>query len=195
MLRRIKSCALLVLACCTVAAHASVPDWIHPQAAQGLQSVDPEVKAVVLLDEQKFTVMAGDDVIERYRRVVKILRKEGRDEGELGFWLHPHDKVLSIHAWSFDSAGRTYELREQDFTEKTPYSFELYHDVHFRRAQTPASQPGSLIAFEYQVRRRTWFHELSWFFQEENPVQEARFILQMPSGWEYKDFWTEKTPV
>lgn len=178
-----------------MAAHTSVPDWVHPQAGQGLQSADPEVKAVVLLDEQKFTVMTGDDVMERHRRVVKILRKEGRDEGELAFWLHPHDKVVSIHAWSFDSSGRTYELKEQDFTEKTPYSFELYDDVHLRSARAPAAQPGSLIAFEYEIRRRKWFHELSWFFQEENPVQEARCILQMPVGWEYKDFWTEKTPV
>src|SRR5436305_2960474 len=102
---RNKAFLLLLFACCSVAASASMPEWANPAAAQGLKSADPEVKAVVILDEKKFTVLSGDDIVERHRRVVKILRKEGREEGELGFWLQSNDKVNSIHAWSLDASG------------------------------------------------------------------------------------------
>ena len=190
-----RSLALVILVGCAANALASLPDWANAAMGEGLTSSDPEVKAVVILDEKKYTLGSGDEVVERHRRMVKILRKEGREEANLHCEVGPRDKLLSIHAWTRDAAGRDYELKDQDFSEKTPYSFELYEDVRFRTAVAPAPQPGSIIAFQCEVRYRTWFHELSWTFQEESPVQEARLILQMPAGWEYKDFWTRKDAV
>lgn len=179
----------------TPGACAAVPDWVHHAAEKPLGTPDPEINAVVLLDEVKYTIPGGDDILERYRRVVKIVRKEGREEGELTVWIGHQGKVLSVHAWSIDKSGREYELKEKDFAERTPYSYVLYDDVRLRTAQAPAADPGSLIAFEYEVRRRVWIKELNWFFQEENPVREARLILQMPAGWEYKDSWASASPV
>ena len=157
--------------------------------------LDPEINAVVLLDEVKYTIVGGDDIVERYRRVVKIVRNEGREEGRLSVWVGQQGKVLSIHAWSVDKSGREYELKEKDFAERSPYSYVLYEDVRLRTAQAPASDPGSVIALEYEVRRKAWIKELNWFFQEENPVREARLILQMPSGWEYRESWAAASPV
>ena len=53
-----------------------MPDWVRQAAQQTVGTLDPETKAVVLLDEFKYTIPGGDDIIERYRRVVKIVRKE-----------------------------------------------------------------------------------------------------------------------
>jgi transglutaminase-like putative cysteine protease len=176
-------------------AHAAVPEWVHQAAAEPLGTIDPEINAVVLLDEVKYTIPGGEDILERYRRVVRIVRNEGREEGELSLWVGQQGKVLSVHAWSIDKAGREYELKEKDFSERTPYSYVLYDDVRLRTAQVPAADPGSLIAFEYEVRRRVWIKQLNWFFQEANPVRQARLILQMPAGWEYKDSWAAASPV
>ena len=176
-------------------AQAAVPDWVHHAAEKPVAALDPEINAVVLLDEVKYTIVGGDDIVERYRRVVKIVRNEGREEGRLSVWVGQQGKVLSIHAWSVDKSGREYELKEKDFAERSPYSYVLYEDVRLRTAQAPASDPGSLIALEYEVRRKAWIKELNWFFQEENPVREARLILQMPSGWEYRDSWAAASPV
>jgi transglutaminase-like putative cysteine protease len=180
---------------CAPGVRAAVPDWVHQAAEKSVGTLDPEINAVVLLDEVKYTISGGDDILERYRRAVKIVRKEGREEGELSVWIEHQGKVLSVHAWSIDKSGREYELKDKDFAERTPYSYVLYDDVHLRTAQAPAADPGSLIAFEYEVRRNVWIKELNWFFQEENPVREARLILQMPVGWEYKDSWASATPV
>ena len=172
-----------------------MPDWVRQAAEKPVEARDPEINAVVLLDEVKYSIPGGDDIVERYRRVVKVIRKEGRAEGELHVWVGHQDKVLSVHAWSIDKSGREYELKEKDFAERTPYSFILYDDVRVRAAQSPAADPGSLIAFEYEVRKRVWINEVNWYFQEENPVREARLILQMPAGWEYKESWGSTPPV
>ena len=185
---------LFVIFALTAGARAVAPEWVHQAAQTPIGTLDPEIKAVVLLDEVKYTIPGGDDIVERYRRVVKIVRKEGREEGNFNVWIAHQGKVLSVHGWSIDKSGREYELKDKDFSEQTPYSYVLYDDVHVRSAQAPASDPGSIVAFEYEVRRRVWIRELNWFFQEENPVREARLILQLPSGWEYKDSWASASP-
>ncbi len=196
MRQGIRVVTLLVAALAFAAgAHAAVPEWVQQAAAQPLGTLDPEINAVVLLDEVKYTIPGGEDILERYRRVVKIVRQEGRQEGALSLWVGHGGKVLAVHAWSIDKSGREYELKDKDFAERTPYSYVLYDDVRLRTAQVPAPDPGSLVAFEYEVRRRVWIKELNWFFQEANPVREARLILQMPAGWEYKDSWASASPV
>ena len=201
MLQEIRLLALAFVTLASIAlvfipgAHAAVPDWVHQAAEKPLGTLDPEINAVVLLDEVKYTIPGGDDILERYRRVVKIVRKEGREEGDLSVWIGHEGKVLSVHAWSIDKSGREYELKEKDFAERAPYSYVLYDDVRMRTTQAPAADAGSLIAFEYEVRRKVWIKELNWFFQEENPVREARLILQMPAGWEYKDSWASASRV
>ena len=189
------SVLLIAVLSFTAGAYAAVPEWVRQAAEKSPGMLDPEIRAVVLLKEVKYTITGGEGIVERNRRVVRIVRTEGREEGQFRVFTGYQGKILSIHAWSIDKAGREYELKEKDFTEKSPYSYELYDDVHYRTAQAPAADPGSLIAFEYEVRNRTWIKELNWFFQEENPVREARFILQMPAGWEYRDSWVSMAPV
>ena len=174
---------------------ASMPDWARQASQQPLAVTDPEINAVVLLDETAYTIPGGDNLIERRRRVVKILRKEGRQEGELVAWLGHEGKLLSIHAWTIDKSGREYELKDKDFAERSPYSYVLYEDIRLRAAQAPAAEPGSVIAFEYEIRHKPWLRQLDWFFQENIPVHESRFVLHMPPGWEYKDFWTSSSAV
>ena len=94
-------------------AHAAVPEWVHQAAEKPLGTLDPEIKAVVLLDEVKYTIPGGEDILERYRRVVRIVRKEGREEGELSVWTGHQGKVLSVHAWSIENPdGNTSSKRK-----------------------------------------------------------------------------------
>jgi hypothetical protein len=149
MPKRIRTLIVSAVFAYAVAAHATVPDWVRQAASQKVSTQDPEIKAIVLLDELKYTVAGGEDLLEHYRRVVKIIRKEGRDEGELTAWAGHQGKVLSIHGWTIDKAGREYEVKERDFAERAPYSYVLYDDVRERTAQAPAAEPDSVVAFEY----------------------------------------------
>src|SRR5205823_6968618 len=77
-----------------------------------------EIYTLSLHDALPISIPGGDNLIERRRRVVKILRKEGRQEGELVAWLGHEGKLLSIHAWTIDKSGREYELRSEEHTSE-----------------------------------------------------------------------------
>jgi hypothetical protein len=172
-----------------------IPDWVQNAAKAAKESYPAETKAVILLDQTEDTILNPGEYTEHYRRVVKILRPEGRDEGDIGVDLEKQDKITFLHAWSIDASGRKYELKEKDFAERSPYSVELYEDIRFRTATAPAADPGSIIAYEYEVHRHSWFDQLEWFFREGNPVHESSFALALPQGWEYKTAWATATPV
>jgi transglutaminase-like putative cysteine protease len=203
MLREIRKTiglGLLGLALFTQLAWAgvNVPDWVRQAASQPLPTYEPDTNAVVLLDQTDYTVTAPGEYLEHSRHVVKILRHEGRDEGEFALDLDQKEKLLSVHGWTIDAAGHEYELKnnDKDFPETSAFfGFDLYNDIRVRRALAPAAEPGSVIAFEYEVKRHAWLNQLDWFYQDGIPVREASMTLQLPAGWEYKSSSTVADPV
>ncbi len=173
----------------------ATPDWVRQAAAQSLPTYDAETNAAVLLDDVTITVSARGEYMEHYRRAVKILRPEGRDEADVAVYLHGHEKLHSIHCWSLDRSGKEFELKDKDFIERGFADFELYNDVRWRTATCPAADPGSVIAFEYEVQRHGWVNEWEWGFQESIPVHESHVSLKLPAGWEFKALWANGAPV
>jgi hypothetical protein len=173
-----------------LSAAVKVPDWVHEARAERVGPYGPETKAVVVRDDTTVTVLSAGEHATHYRRVVKILRPDGREEGVLSVYLRGRDRLLSIHAWTIDAAGHEYELKDKDFLERSPFSFVLYEDVKIHTATAPAAESGSIIAFEYEVREHPWFDESHWFFQESIPVREASLTVNLPSGWEDKASWS-----
>ncbi|MBS1850720.1 MAG: DUF3857 domain-containing transglutaminase family protein [Acidobacteria bacterium] len=171
-------------------AAAAIPDWVRQAADQTLPSYSTETNAVVLLDATEITILSADEHIEHYRRAVKILRQEGRQEAHVGVTFRGQDKVLSVHAWGRDSAGHEYELKDKDFLERNSFTEVLYSDIRRRAASIPGAGPGSILAFEYEVRRHTWVNQLQWFLQEDVPVRATTYSAQFPAGWEYRDSWS-----
>lgn len=174
---------------------AATPEWVRQAAAQSLPTYDPETKAVVLLDEVAITVSGPNEYLEHHRRVVKILRPEGREEGRISVYLSEHEKVHSIRCWSIDHAGKEFELKDKDFVERGMFGFELYTDLRARTGTCPAAEAGSIIAFEYEVQRHDWVSEFEWRFQEDIPVRLSHVVLTVPPGWEFKTLWGSKTSV
>ncbi len=174
---------------CAWPVFASTPDWVQQAAARTAGSYPAETNAVVLLDDESLTVTGPGQAEVNHRRVVRILRPKGHQEAFFRVHLSPGDKMQYLHAWSIDNAGRQYEVKEKEFIEVSPFAEEMYSDVHYRATEAPAGNPGSIVAFEYSVRRQLWMNQWSWFFQEDIPVEEARLTVQLPNGWEYKDNW------
>lgn len=173
----------------------NIPDWVRQAAATPLGTYPPETKAVVLLDQTGYTVTAPGDYVEHSRWVAKILRPEGRDEGDIAVDLGEKEKLNYIHAWTIDRASHEYELKQKDFAERSFPSFELYDDIRFLTAKAPAPDPGSVIALEFEVRRHSYINQVNQFFQGLNPVREVRITLNLPTGWEFKDSWPESSSV
>lgn len=189
--------AILVVigVCGSALAGVNVPDWVRQAAAQQLPPYPPETKAVVLLDQTDYTVTPPGDYIEHSRWIVKILRPDGREEGNLSVDLSQGEKLNFLHAWTVDTSGREYELKQKDFIERSFPSFILYSDIRFLTATAPAAGPGSIIAFEFEARRHSFSNQINQIFQKPNPVREVRISLTLPTGWEFKDSWPASAGV
>src|ERR1700679_1641346 len=75
----------------------SVPDWVRSAAQQRIPDYPPETNAVVLLEDTTYTVAPDGNAVEHYRRVVKILRPQGREEGIVAVPFDKDAKILSMH--------------------------------------------------------------------------------------------------
>ncbi len=181
-----------LLGLCLGSASAAVPDWLKQAAAEKLPVYPAETKAVVLDDQTEVTIEGPGQYVEHDRRILKILRPDGRDYAHLRVHLRQQDKLLSIHAWSIDSSGHEFEIKDKEFEDLANLpSAILYSDVRFRHARAPAGeQPGTIIGFEYEVRYVNWLNQVSWVYQERIPVLRTEFTLQLPTGWEYKSAWS-----
>ncbi len=181
-----------LLGLCLGSASATVPDWLKQAAAEKLPVYPAETKAVVLDDQTEITIEGPGQYVEHDRRILKILRPDGRDYAQLRVHLRQQDKLLSVHAWSIDSSGHEFEVKDKEFEDVANLPSEiLYSDVRFRHAKAPAGeQPGTIIGFEYEVRYVNWLKQVSWVYQERIPVRRTEFTLQLPAGWEYKSAWS-----
>ncbi len=142
--------------------------------------------------QTEITIEGPGQYVEHDRRILKILRPDGRDYAQLRVHLRQQDKLLSVHAWSIDSSGHEFEVKDKEFEDVASLPSEiLYSDVRFRHARAPAGeQPGTIIGFEYEVRYVNWLKQVSWVYQERIPVRRTEFTLQLPAGWEYKSAWS-----
>ena len=195
MFRAINLAALVLFASSLFASsNPTAPDWVQQLASQPAATYPPRTNAVVLLDQHTIFYTGPAEFQENHRRVVRILRPEGRSEREFVEHLRAGDRVLNLHAWSINPAGHVFELKEKEFMTVSPFGAdELYSDVQSMAGEVPADI-GSIVAFESTVSYHPHSPQQMWEFQEDIPVKESRFHLEVPAGWEYKTFWTNASP-
>jgi hypothetical protein len=182
---------VLLLLALSASASVNVPEWVLSADKQTSPAVEKDSAAVVLLDEQTTTVAENGETSTVYRRVVKILRAQGRDYAEMPIFYDKETKLKAIHAWTVTAKGTQYELKEKDFYEHGLVGDSLYEDDRVKVARLPGLDPGTVVAVEYEQRRRPYLFADRWNFQERIPVALARYTLRLPDKWEYSDAWVQ----
>lgn len=194
-----QAAALLAIAPLSLSASSNnVPDWVRAAAAQPLPSLPETTKAVVLLDDETYTVDQKGQAVEHVRKVVKILRPQGRDDAYPSVDFDKDSKVLSLHAWSIDPAGHEYAVKDNEMAEVSPPGEgwnQLYVDVKYKIAIPPGRDPGGIIAYEYDKRERPYLAEADWFFQDDLPRINQSFTLVLPPGYTYTTNWAHHPKV
>ena len=169
--------------------HASnaLPDWVHTAASQTLPSLPPSTKAVVLLDEETYTVAPDGRATIHVRQVTKILRPQGREYGLAHVTYCNDEKLLSFHVWSIDPAGHEYTVKDNEMIDlgAPAGGGDLYSDERARAAEPPGRDPGGIVAIEYEQRQRPYIAEADWFFQDELPRLNQSFTLALPPGYHF----------
>lgn len=135
--------------------------------------------------------------IEHVRRVVKILRPQGRDYGYPAVSYDKDSKVLSMHVWSIDKAGHEYSMKDNEIADvgAPGEGGELYSDDRAKVADPPGRDPGGVIAYEYEKRERPYLAETNWEFQDELPRMQQSFTLTLPAGYTYTTNWARHAKV
>ncbi len=192
-------CSLACLLVCVprAAAGGDAPQWMHALVNASLPSYDEKTDAVLLYSETNVTVVSTDKIRTQVREAYKILRPGGRERGTVFVHFYPQRKVKSLHGWCIPAQGKDYEVKDKDAIEVSPSipGAELISDVKYKVLHIPASDPGNIVGYEYEVEEQPFFLQDMWEFQETDPVRESHYSLQLPPGWEYKASWLNHAEV
>src|SRR6202790_5166477 len=173
-------------------AGGEAPAWMHTAASAPLPPPDEKTDAVLLYSEQTVNVQSVDKIKTRIRMAYKILRPGGRHYGTVIVPFSPLLKITGLHGWCIPAQGKDYEVKEKEAVETSLLEIqggELYSDVKDKVLRIPASEPGNIVGFEYEIEERPLFLQDIWAVQEESPTRESHYVLQLPPGWEYQSAW------
>ncbi|HWX54894.1 MAG TPA: DUF3857 domain-containing transglutaminase family protein [Verrucomicrobiae bacterium] len=187
---------LLLVVLAPASARAGVPDWLRPLAQQPPKTYANDVNAVILLSESETTVKDSGETITRERRVIRVLRPEGR---ETAFQAVPFDEETKLNyfkGWSISAKGQEYEAKKDDIVEVGGgEGYEIYSDAKFKAMRIPGVDIGTVVGVEWEQKRHPYTFEDQWYFQRSLPVERARFILHMPANWEFRAAWLHHAEV
>lgn len=168
------------------------PSWMHALTGVPLPDHDDKTDAVLLYSEDIVTVQGNGKIKHLIRRAYKILRVGGKDRGTAVAFIDAETKLLSLKGWCIPAQGKDYEVKERDAIESSlpgVANGELVSDIRAKILPIPASDPGNIVGYEYEMEERLYVFQEQWVFQSSIPTREARFTLNLPAGWEYKATW------
>ena len=197
---RLLNCVgLIIFAAAPPAVRATTPfpDWIVQAAANKLPSYPTNTAAVVLLDDRLVRVGLDGRATVRQRRVLKILRPQGRDYAEIVAHYTKDAKLDYFHAWSIGPDGHQYTVKDQDVHDQALGEWGiLYDDLRARTVRPPGADPGGIIAYEVETRVANYgAGEESWDFQQDIPAVHLALEMDLPPGWNYYDAWLHHAAV
>jgi len=185
--------AAVVLVCWTLVPEgvraADAPQWMHALVNAPLPPRDEKTDAVMLYYEEILNVQSNGKIKSIERRAYKILRPGGRERGTIYASYDSETRITAIHGWCIPAQGKDYEVKDKDVLETALFGVsngELATDLRTKILKIPAADPGNIVGYEIQHEDRPYILQDEWGFQEEDPVREARYTLQLPAGWEYK---------
>jgi uncharacterized protein DUF3857/transglutaminase superfamily protein len=182
----------MVLACARHAVAGDAPGWMHALVNAPVPAHDDKTDAVLLYSETSVSVQSADKIKRTVREAYKILRPGGREYGTVFVYLNSHRRITGLRGWSIPAQGKDYEVKDKEALEISLPKIEgseLISDVKDKVLRIPAADPGNIVGYEYETEEQPMVLQDFWDFQEEAPVRESHYSLQLPAGWEYKATW------
>jgi transglutaminase-like putative cysteine protease len=181
---------LAMLSVLPVTASAGVPDWVRSVAQQPAKKYADDANAVLLLDDQETTVRENGEIVTHQRLVYRILRPEGKEYSRCGVWFDQETKIHYLRGWSITAKGLEYEAKDKDSLERSGSAYEVFSDEKEKLIQLPGVEVGTVVAYEYEHKRRPYLFQDMWYFQSTIPVEKSRYTLRIPARWEYRADWS-----
>src|SRR5216684_5717133 len=185
-------CVMGCLAGVPRSAAGEAPGWMHALVNVPLPAHDEKTDVVLLYSDRIVTVQSADKIKITVREAYKILRPGGREYGTVAVPYNSRKKITGMRGWCIPAQGKDYEVKDKEAMEISLPKIdgsELVSDVKDKLLRIPAADPGNIVGYEYEEEDQPFVLQDVWYFQESNPVREAHYTLQLPSGWEYKATW------
>jgi hypothetical protein len=178
-------------------ANSEAPAWMHTAAGRPLPTYDDKTDAVIIYSEDLFTVQPNGKIHKTERYAIKILRPSGRERAKQHFYYDPESKITALHGWTIPAQGKDFEVKEKDVTDEGVGgdAGEMITSARARRMLLPAADPGNVIGWEVEQDLRPYVLEDRWDFQEDIPVRESRYTLQLPPSWEYVNVFVNHSKI
>jgi hypothetical protein len=193
VIRRAAWFAAVILACRMVAPEgvraADAPQWMHALVNAPLPPHDEKTDAVLLYAEEILNVQSNGKIKTIERRAYKILRPGGRERGTIYASYDAETRITGLRGWCIPAQGKDYEVKDKDVLETALFGVsngELATDLRTKILKIPAADIGNIVGYEIEHEDRPYILQDEWGFQDEDPLREARYTLQLPAGWEYK---------
>jgi hypothetical protein len=174
---------------------APVPDW----GMQANQTATPEYAknsaAVILYHEYLVTIDDKGRAVERERKVVRILKPQGRDNS--CFLSYDVDeKVNYFRAWTIAADQKQYMAADTDFLEVgDTRDAVMLSTEKLKVAHPPAIDVGATIVCESEEQVRPYMRQEFWGVQDEIPVVFLGVELDLPAGEKHWQSWHNYKPV
>ena len=174
----------------SLASATSVPEWLRAAAQQPVKKYADDVNAVTLLNETETTVKDNGETVTRVRRVVKVLRPDGREKAFVGVPFDDETRLNYFKGWSISASGQEYEAKKDNVVEMAAgEGYEVYSDEKAKVMRIPGVDVGTIVGVEYEQKRHPYTFEDQWYFQFTDPLVTGRYILHLPPGWEFRAAW------
>lgn len=179
-------------------AHAGdAPAWMHAQVSAPLPPHDEKTNAVVLFEESVVTVQPNGKIKRVDRTAIKILRPDGESFGIQHLFYGPENPITDVHAWCIPASGKDYEVKSRDIFDSVADidGSTLVDDERMKTMRIPDAVVGSIVGYEVEQELHLFIALDDWYFQQNIPVREARYTLQLPGNWHYQTNWVNHAAV
>lgn len=180
-------------------AHASdSADWLHALTNVALPPHEETTNAVLLYAEEVTTVRADGRLRTRTRKAWRILRPDGERLGTVSIIFDGQSPISAFHGWCIPAGGKDLVVKDKDTAETALPGIAngvLVSDMRAKVMHIPQAVPGSLIGYEVEQDQPPYLLNDDWDPQETIPVREARYTLELPSGWTHTAIWLNHSAV
>lgn len=143
------------------------------------------VPAVVLRNEENIIVNADGTVTRTARYAVRVLVREGREEAVARVvYQTDGEKVRDLNAWLIRQSGTPKSFGKKEVVDLSLAENDLYNEARIKLiSATDMADVGDVFGFESVTEQRTIFSQFQFSFQDDLPVIQSRFNVNMPAGW------------
>lgn len=150
---------LVVISVIWTSANAQVPEWVSRAAEQSSLADSHDADSSLLYATTRIG-MNGDTVVLQCRQVIRILTAEGLENGMLTLQYDEQSDHPDVSGWRLDEQNRLVEELDKDNIHEIALNLSFVDDSRQLVARFDNVEKGDVVAFRYQLERKTLFRDL-----------------------------------